>query len=107
MSEVTSIAPEQEPMTMEQAFMRSQEGFNADTVRLYAGEAPMRELFNRVEEIKESMQRKIDQNVGECVFPTTFYFDTTADKVQEFFNDKGFECEIINVEGAVTVTVRW
>ena len=103
-----SMPPEQAPMTMKEAFYASQENFNAESVAQYVEDAPLRELFNRAEDIKELMQRKIDLNEKECVFPTTFYFDTTSEDLLEFFGGKGFEIGIeSDADGKAEVTLKW
>ena len=109
-NEETTIAPEPE-MTIEDVFKLSQESFNVDAVRRYAEDSPMREIFERVEEIKAAMQRKADVGMSEITFPFTYNFVGTGEYVADFFESKGFDvdAEIAVIEEVMSceVTIRW
>lgn len=113
MEKVTNIndargkySQQEAPMTTKEAFIKSQEPFTKESVDTYIEDAPTRELFNRVEDIKETMQRAIDQNKKECVFVTRFYFEETVGALVDFFESKGFKCSVApvlnEVDGSVT-----
>ena len=86
-------------------------GFNADVVRKYQEDSPVRELFTVTEQIKNSMQRHCDLDKKEYKLQQVLVYRENASKIASFFLDKGFDVDMelsdVNGKHSMELTVRW
>ena len=98
-------------MTLKEAFDLAQSDFNADIVRAFQTEAPTRELYKFVEQIKGSIQRVSDMDRFEYELDLVIIYDDNADKLTNFFTKKGFEVASelteINGKNSFHIELKW